>query len=238
MSQPDLDTLYATVDATWPPAAFHRAGPWILREGRGGGKRVSAATSDGPLGPEDIATAEAAQERLGQRPLFMIRAGDAALDAALEARGYEVVDPVVIYLAPVADMIGEIPAVAAFTVWPPLAIQRHLWAQGGIGPGRLAVMDRAEGPKTALLARRSDHPAGCGFVALNGDIAMLHALEVPPEMRRQKSAVYMMRRAAIWAQDHGAKWFSLVVTEANEGARALYASFGMTIVGKYHYRMK
>ena len=235
---PVLDALYATVDATWPPAAVHRAGTWLVREGKGGGKRVSAATATGPVSDDDIAAAEAEHASLGQQPLFMIRAGDTALDAALEARGYRIVDPVVIYLAPVADLLAEVPPVTAFAVWPPLAIQRELWARAGIGPERLAVMGRVAGPRTTILGRRKDRPAGTAFVAIHDKIAMLHALEVPPEMRRQKSAVYMLRRAVQWSQDHGAEWFSLVVTEANGPARALYASLGMAIVGHYHYRMK
>ena len=39
-------TLQAAMDATWPAAAMHRAGPWMLRNGAGGGKRVSAATAE------------------------------------------------------------------------------------------------------------------------------------------------------------------------------------------------
>jgi hypothetical protein len=47
-----------------------------------------------------------------------------------------------------------------------------------------------------------------------------------------------MRTAAHWAQDHGAKRFSVLVTEANTAANALYASLAMEIVGQYHYRSK
>ena len=70
------DALFATLDATWPAAGLTRLGPWTIREGRGGGQRVSAAPADGPWQPGDIATAEAAMVALGQRPLFMLRAGD------------------------------------------------------------------------------------------------------------------------------------------------------------------
>ena len=38
--------LYATLEATWPPAARRRVGPWTIRDGQGGGKRVSAATAE------------------------------------------------------------------------------------------------------------------------------------------------------------------------------------------------
>jgi ribosomal protein S18 acetylase RimI-like enzyme len=48
----------------------------------------------------------------------------------------------------------------------------------------------------------------------------------------------MMRKAAAWAQDHGAKRFLVLVTAANAEANALYSSLGMRIVGHYHYRSK
>ena len=231
-------TLLAVLDATWPAAALHRAGPWLIREGQGGGKRVSAATAEGAVTADDVVTMEAAQAALGQTPLVMIRDGEAALDALLAAKGYRIVDPVVAYAAPVATLTGALPHLAAFTIWPPLAIQREIWATGGVGPGRLAVMDRVAGPKTTLFARVSDKPAGTGFVAIHGDTAMAHALEVLPALRRQKAAAHMLRAAANWAQAAGATTFSLVVTEANAGARALSASLGMAVVGHYHYRMK
>lgn len=238
MTRPDAETLFAVNDGTWPPAAFHRAGPWIVREGQGGGQRVSAATAAGPVTEDDIALAEAQEEALGQNPIFMIRPGDEVLDGWLAAHGYRVKDPVVIYLAPVAALAGEVPPVTAFPIWPPLQIQRDIWAEGGIGEGRLAVMERAAGPKTTILARRDDKPAGTAYVAIHQGVAMLHAIEVPEEMRRRKAAHYMMRRAVNWAQENGAEWISLVVLQSNAGARALYASLGMEEAGKYHYRVR
>jgi len=55
-------------------------------------------------------------------------------------------------------------------------------------------------------------------------------------MRRQGCAINILRAAACWAQDHGADTLSLAVTQANAGARALYASLGMEGVEQYHYR--
>lgn len=233
------DQLYATVEATWPAAARHRHGPWLLREGRGGGQRVSAATAEVPAADGDIALAEAAQADLGQPSLFMIRHGDSALDMLLAARGYLRHDPVVAYAAPVAQLAAPAPdPMTAFPLWPPLAIATGLWAEAGIGAGRLAVMDRVVGPKTCILGRANDRAAGVAFVACAGNQAMLHALEVTPGQRRQGSANNILRAAAGWAQDQGATTFSLVVTEANAAARALYASLGMHVVGQYHYRKK
>ncbi len=230
--------LYAVMEATWPPAAVHRTGPFCLRDGQGGGKRVSAATAEGAWEEGDLDAAEAGMAAMGQEPLFQIRAGEAALDAALAARGYRIVDPVVGYAAPLSAFAPPPGPMEAFAHWPPLQIAADIWADAGIGPARLAVMARARGPHVAILGRTGDRAAGAAFVALAGDVAMLHALEVPQTLRRQGTAHRILRAAAEWAQGAGASTLSLVVTEANEGARRLYASFGMQGVGHYHYRMK
>ena len=118
---------------------------------------MSAATAVDPVTEADIPRAEAAMQALGQPRLFMIRKGDEALDAALEARGYKVVDPVNLYVAPVADVATERPPrITTFTVWEPLAIQIDMWAEGGIGPGGFAAVRVASGVAVlfALLALR------------------------------------------------------------------------------------
>jgi ribosomal protein S18 acetylase RimI-like enzyme len=226
------------MEATWPPAARREVGPFTIREGRGGGKRVSAATARGPVGAESIGPAEAAMRALGQVPLFMIREGEDALDALLAARGHAVVDPTEGYAAPLAALDLPLPPrLAAIPAWPPLAIQRDLLAEAGIGPARLAVMDRAACPKTSLLARMDDRAAGAAFVGLHDGMAMLHALEILPRFRRRGLGRQMMAGAVHWARAQGARDFGLVVTKANAAARALYASLGLARVGQYHYRM-
>ena len=229
--------LFALTRATWPAAAETHVGGWTIREGRGGGSRVSAATWDGD-GTPDIASAEAAMVTLGQDPIFMIRPQDGTLDATLEATGYVLRDPTQGLAAPVAELAQSPPQVTSFAIWPPLAIQTEIWAAGGIGPERLAVMDRVAGRKTALFGRIADKPAGTAFVATHENFAMLHALEIAPAYRRRGLARIMMRHAAQWAQDEGATQLYLLVTRKNVPALELYASLNMHPVGHYHYRIK
>lgn len=172
----------------------------------------------------------------GIRPLFQLGPGQAPLDAALAARGYRIVDPVVIYLGSLTSLSPKAPPMTTFPHWPPLGIAMDLWAEGGIGPERIAVMHRVQGQKSAILARNNDRAAGVAFVAVAGSIAMLHALEVTPVLRRKGSARHILQAAVGWAMLHGATDLGLAVTSANAAARALYASFGMTVVGHYHYR--
>jgi GNAT superfamily N-acetyltransferase len=160
------------------------------------------------------------------------------LDMALETRGWRIIDPVVAYAAPVASLTAELPPLAAFAHWPPLQIARSIWEEGGIGPARVEVMARAEGPHVAILARQGDRPAGAVFVALHGAEAMVHALEVREGQRRKGVGEILLRAAANWALSQGATRMSLVVTERNIAARALYTRLQMQLVGQYHYRMK
>lgn len=225
--------LADVMEATWPPKAAWRYGGLVLRDGDGGGKRVSAASCDGDWTPEDLDHLESMDA-----PLVLIREGEHRLDQALEARGWRVVDPVVAYTAQVQALMAELPPLAAFAHWPPLQIAASIWEEGGIGPDRLRVMDRVGLPKAAILARQGDRPAGTAFVAVLGGDAMLHALEVRPQLRRQGVGATLLRAAANWAASEGAERLSLVVTRQNTAARALYDRLGMACVGQYHYRAK
>ena len=176
---------------------------------------------------------------LNQTPLFMIREGEAALDALLAAQGYEVIDPVNIYCAPVEALVSEpIPPVTTFTIWEPLSMMCDIWLAGGIGPARVEVMRRADVPKTGLFGRHANRPAATGYVGLHDGIAMVHALEIHADHRCAGLGKHMMRQAALWARDQGATHMSAVCTKANVGANALYPSLGMSVVGSYHYRIK
>ncbi len=237
MSLPDAPKLYAVIDGTWPASAKQVLGPWTIRLDASGSSRVSAATTEKPVTATDIPQAEQAMRDAGQKPLFMIRESDAALDDLLMARGYVIKDPVNMYAIAVRDIATtRPPPVTSFEVWPPLAVQAEIWARGGIGAGRLAVMDRAQHPKTTLLGRMNDRPAGTVYVGIAADCAMIHALEIVDQHRRQGLARHLTRAAAFWAQDNGADYLTLVTTQANTGANALYSSLGMTLVGHYHYR--
>lgn len=238
MSLPSARDLYDVIDATWPAAATSQCGPFLIREGRGGGKRVSAATLQGTFDEADIGTAEEAMRALGQTPLFQIRDGDEALDAALEARGYAVIDPVTMYAAKAEDIATEVPPrTAAIQAWEPLQIMREIWAAGGIGEARIDVMFRAVEPKTGFVSRWQDKPAGASFCAMHEGVSMVHAVEILPFQRRQGVGRWLMRRAAYWTLDNGGHTLSVICTNDNAAANGLYASLGMAVVGQYHYRI-
>ena len=236
---PDVQMLYEVTEYTWPPANAQDASAWTMRDGQGGGKRVSAATAQRLVSHDDLHVAEDAMKALGQTPLFMIREGEDALDQILDDAGYAVIDPVNLYACDIDSLTTERPPrVTTFDIWPPLAIQADIWDAGGIGPARREVMARVNGPKTALFGRESSRPAATGFIAIHKGIAMIHALEVLEPHRGRRMGTHLTRHAAFWAADQGATHLAVLCTKANQGANALYSSLGMTVVGQYHYRIK
>ncbi|XDA97842.1 GNAT family N-acetyltransferase [Sulfitobacter sp. LCG007] len=231
-----MDPLFEAIEATWPPARSWREGAWTLRDGAGGGKRVSAASAAGEVTADQIPMAETAMRAQGIAPLFMVRDGETGLDSLLEARGYRVVDPVFIYTLPIEALTDvPIPRVTTFCIWEPLAIMAEIWAQGGVGPERLAVMARTA-DKTAIFARANERPAGVGFAALHGGICMVHAVEILPHQRRQGMGRWIMRQAAFWGASQGAETLAVLCTRANAPANALYSALGFTVARQYHYR--
>lgn len=228
--------LAAAFEATWPAARHARAGGFHIGEGRGAGGRVSSAWVDGDWTAGDIAAAEAIHAGWGQPSLFRVDDDATALAEALLARGYRRDTPTAILEAGLDGLTDRpVPQIMAFTIWPPLAIQREIWAAGEIDPARQAVMARVAGPRAALLGRIEDRAAGAGFVACHQRVAMIHALEILPEWRRRGLASWMVRCAAFWAAEAGADRLALAVGRANEGALALYRRLGFRETGGYAY---
>ncbi|CUH51008.1 GNAT family N-acetyltransferase [Shimia marina] len=239
MALPSSSELFDVLDATWPAAEKFEVAEFVIRDGQGGGKRASAATSKTHNCLSNVDLAEAAMVRLGQTPLFQLRDEEDQLDQALEALGYTIVDPVVMYAIPVTDLLEPTPPrTAAIPAWEPLRIMEEIWAHGGIGPERVEVMKRVLGPKTGLISRWQDKPAGAAFLGLHKGVGMVHALEILPFQRRQGVARFLMQRAAIWTAQQGGTHLAVVCTRANEAANALYSGLGMTAVGAYRYRQK
>ena len=87
---PNIEALYEVCAQTWPAASEARVGPWTIRNGQGGGQRVSATTAKGHFSQDDLAIAETAMMRLDQPKLFMVRSAETELDNLLAGNGYEI----------------------------------------------------------------------------------------------------------------------------------------------------
>lgn len=232
------NALSQLIDATWPAKSLQDVQGWTLRDGAGGGSRVSACTATPAAKINEHPLAVQTMRELGQTPLFMVRAGEDELDAALEKEGYRVKDPTTLYTVPTAQLATQRPpAVTCFQVWPILATQAEIWEAGGIDDPRFDVMKRAASPKTSVLGRVHDTPAGTAFASIHNGTAMLHAIETSLAFRRQGLGRHMIRALAFWAKEHDADHVALLVTKTNTAANALYSSMGFAPVGGYHYRI-
>lgn len=224
---------FSTLAATWPGVTESREG-WTLRRATDAGNRVSSATrEDARADPEAAARAMRA---MGQPPLFMIRDGEEDLDSALDALGYLPEDPSVILAAPAAQLRIDGAERAVIRCDAPLARMTEIWRENDIGAARLEVMGRAAEPRTFLLARDGDRPAGCAFLAAAGDVAMIHALAIAPFARRKGLGTRATRAAAAWAVENGAAELALAVREDNAAALELYRRLGFETRARYRYR--
>ncbi len=228
--------LDAAFEASWPAAEYATVGAIRIGHAPGAGQRVNSARALGPdWTADDLDRAMAIQTGWGQQPLFRLADGD-PLAARLISGGWRAQSPTRLMAAPLARLTDRpVPRVTAFAVWPPLAIQQDLWTERGVDAARQSVMDRVALPKAAILGRTEDRAAGVAFIAVDGPVAVLHAVEVAPALRRRGLAGWMIREAAFWAGARGADTMLLAVTAGNDPARALYRGLGFDDIGAYVY---
>ncbi len=234
---PTEDSLFEVVDKTWPAYAECSHGIWLLREGRGAGNRVSSASTTSVPTMGDIVDAEVKMHELGQVPQFVVRGNQPELDRLLEQAGYVLNDPVDI-LAVGAEKIARYVQANLEVIFTgaPISILREIWALGGVLEPRIGVMQRSSKPNTFILGRTKDRASAAAFASVHKQIAMVHAVEVMPHMRRMGVAESLMRGAAWWALENGATTISCLVTEENSAAQSLYRKMGMEVASHYHYR--
>lgn len=232
-----MDTALAEAfEATWPAAEYADAGGFRVGRGMGAGGRVSSARRVGDWTHDDIKAAIHQHVQWRQPPLFRAYDDDRALTGALAEHGYCRENPTAIMALETSALIDrEIPPVTAFAIWPPLAIQREIWASGNINPARQKVMMAVATPRSSILGRIADRAAGTAFVAVHRGVAMVHCVEILPDFRRRGLAGWMMRCAAFWAAEQEADRIGLAVSRANTGAVALYRQLGFQEVAGYSY---
>lgn len=235
MHPPSCRDVFAAIEATWPPRACYQKGDWMLRDGAGGGKRVSAATVLQNADTADIEMAAEEMRRLEQTPLFMIRNQDQELDKRLAVQGYQMIDPVVVLIAKTDDLLRQTPpAYDIACLEAPNTDAKTIWADGGIRQTRLDVMARVTCSKTILYAPGQ----GVAFTAAYQGISMTHAVEVCVSCRRKGVARALMQKAFAWAKIKNCPWSAVLTVRENIPAHSLYETLGMYETAAYHYRIK
>ncbi len=237
---------------SWPAPRQVLLDGWVLRFADGYTRRANSATplDPGQDGPAALSAKIAACETLyaaqGLPTLIRVRSfGDAALAAALDARGYTAEG-----LSPVLWMpLG----LGARSGHPAKGVEL---SEGQPGPGWLDTQARLSGCDVAARARildavaipcafagvRADGPgsplASLAFGAVHGGMACLHMVATDPAFRRLGLSRRVVSALLAWARDRaGARDASLQVAAENAGALALYAGLGFrTELFRYQYR--
>ena len=233
------NSFWAASETCWPPLNKKNIGPWVIREGEGGGNRVSSTTANDFFRKEDIFIAENHMQLLNQKNIFQILGKDLELDNILDRLGYSLVDKTVVYGSKIAKMSSPcVPPMTAFNIWPPLRIMKDIWEIGGTTDSRISVMERCKVRKTAILGRIENKAAGCAFISEYKGIAILQALFVLPSYRRKGLARFLISESVKWVSYAESAYLALMTDKYNKEARGLYDSLGMKIIDKYHYRVK
>ena len=233
------NSFWAASETCWPPLNKKNIGPWVIREGAGGGNRVSSTTANDFFRKEDIFIAENHMQLLNQKNIFQIREKDLELDNILDRLGYSLVDKTVVYGSKIAKMSSPcVPPMTAFNIWPPLRIMKDIWEIGGTTDSRISVMERCKVRKTAILGRIENKAAGCAFISEYKGIAILQALFVLPSYRRKGLARFLISESVKWVSYAESAYLAIMTDKYNKEARGLYDSLGMKIIDKYHYRVK
>jgi len=235
----NAELFWRASDLCWPPIRKKTVGPWVIREGGGGGRRVSSTTPIGDYSKEDILLAEREMQALGQPNIFQIRNKDEDLDILLKEKGYSLVDKTVIYTGNIVEISGlRVPPVTTFNVWPYLSIMKSIWEKGGITDARLSVMRRCNVRKTAILGRIENKAAGCAFISQSEGVSIIQSVFVLPQYRRKGLSRYIISEAAKWGVGEGTSYLALMTSKYNRKARNLYDGLGMKMIDTYHYRVK
>ena len=228
--------LRLAFEETWPAAEYRDAGGFRVGRGLGAGGRVGSARPLDGWTPQGIEAAIRQHREWDQPPLFRAARDDLPLAEALRTRGLAPSRPTAVMQIAAGRLTDATPPpLTALRSWPPLAIQSRIWSEGGIDDARQAVMRRTTLPRSAILGRIRDRAGGAAFVAVAGDVAMLHALEIAQDARRLGLAQWLVREAGFFAAENGASRLALAVTLANRPAVALYEKLGFEQVGVYDY---
>jgi N-acetylglutamate synthase len=227
----------------WPALEESTVDGWLARFSGGVTQRANSVL---PLAAPScvesaLSTVEAAYAARGLPAVFQlgptVRPVD--LDARLAARGYAYGSPTVVMTAASAEVLGRLPAGAAWVTVadePDEAWMDLWWRVDGRGDERARSVARrilTAGPARYATAWDGAGAAAVARLALVDGWGGLYCVAVRPDARRRGLAA-ATTRALVADGGVGDCW--LQVRAENEPALALYRGAGFTEVARYHYR--
>jgi GNAT superfamily N-acetyltransferase len=156
----------------------------------------------------------------------------------LLASGYHINSEDIFYLRKVPA--GSIEPVAGLTIIPARASYRHARVLAGEGLEEAHAEERIEGRMQhlddphydALLAMKGDRPVAQVGVLAVGELALIQAVYVSPDFRRQGIGRAMMGRALEICARSLFKHVFLSTEPGNVAAQGLYAGLGFVKIGE------
>jgi len=227
----------------WPAPHEQRIGGWLLRMAGGYTKRANSATLlDGgaPDLDQDIARCEAYYRAAGLPPIFRLPSYTVgAADDLLVARGYRLVEPVLVLgLALAAAPTDGIAPADSLELDEWLDIYSRL--QGSTADGRTAhrrILETISLPALYAVTTERDAPVACALGVLDGSHFGLFDVVTDPARRNRGFGRRLIAGMLGWARTRGATLAYLQVSEHNAPALRLYDKLGFTQLYRYWYRV-
>jgi ribosomal protein S18 acetylase RimI-like enzyme len=217
---------------------------WLLRFASGYSKRANSASPLLPGADLDDALLDhvlARFRRQGIAPVFRLTGLEApGVEERLAARGLVDFDPTLCMVAPLGDDEEPEPAVQIERQASPAWIRAAAAATGGDKAdqqilGMIVGRIREDAAFATLVL--DDRPVAWGLGVTERGFTGLYDIVVAPELRGLGLGRQVVRSLMAWGRGLGADRAYLQVREANEVARALYASLGFAEAYRYRHRV-
>ncbi|HTZ35288.1 MAG TPA: GNAT family N-acetyltransferase [Stellaceae bacterium] len=235
----------------FPPLRKVVLGGWLLRFSEGVRRTANSVTplceAAGDALEEAIGAAEALYPAQRLPAIFRIPSFcDAAIDAALAARGYTAegesciiagpLDPVIAAATPFGGIDGVRLEPQPGAAW--LAAMARLQGQA---PAFAAVYARIVGslavPAAFAELAAEGEPAALAYGIVHRGMLCFESVVTAANHRRKGYSRRVLGALAAWAQRRGLGLATLQVEASNTPARTLYHAIGMTQeLHRYHYR--
>ena len=252
--------------ATWRPVEVVEVDGWEVGLSAGFTRRANSVV--GARAPRDVASAldrtEALYADRGLPSVVRVCADTrpSGLDEILERRGYRVMAPTSVMVAPVSSALSAAATTTGSVAAPPTAaagpadpgarrivtapVPDLSWLTGwlevkaspaGVDLGVAArILQGSEAHYLSMVG--NDGVAGVLRVAFAGSWVGLSCLMVPPRARRQGVARALTAAALDLASGRGSELAFLQVESSNTVARDLYRTLGFVVADEYHYRQR
>lgn len=230
-----------------PAAVSQEVDGWRLRFSSGVTRRansVYAPRHDGALGlDEKIAAAEAFYRRRGLLCRFQLcpASRPAALDGALEARGYAATTPTFVQTGPLSGALRLATGMGQVSerfdeAW----LAAYVEGEGETDRRKIAArreMLQRVGPPAGFAATTVDgRLAAVAFGVVERGWLGIFSVATSPAYRGRGLAAATLGELAAWAGGHGATRAYLQVLSTNTPALRLYARLGFATSYQYWYR--